>query len=152
MDEKTVKFNSERFEEIKTECLIYLLRIGYKMKNIQFIPISGHLGDNLVVKSDNMPWNHSVTLIEALNKLKAPKRPIDKHLRVCLQAVYRIGGIGTVPLGRVATGILKVGDTVKFTPSNLESEVGSMEMHHETRKEGIPGDLVGFNVKGLSVK
>ncbi len=84
----------------------------------------------MVKKSENMPWNHSVTLKEALNKLRAPKRPIDKHLRLCLQAVYRIGGIGTVPLGRVATGILRRGDTVKFTPSNLVAKVRSMEMHH----------------------
>jgi elongation factor 1-alpha len=79
-----------------------------------------------VKKSENMPWNHSVTLQEALNKLKAPLKAIDKPLRICLQAVYRIGGIGTVPLGRVATGVLKVGETVKFTPSNLVSEVRSM--------------------------
>jgi len=79
-----------------------------------------------------MEWNEAGTLLDALNKLKAPKPQlqIDKPLRICLQAVYRIGGIGTVPLGRISTGVLKRGDTVKFTPSNLESEVRSIERHH----------------------
>ncbi|MFM7857790.1 MAG: EF-Tu/IF-2/RF-3 family GTPase [Flammeovirgaceae bacterium] len=63
-----------------------------------------------------------------------------------------MGGIGTVPVGRVETGILKPGMNVTFAPANVKSDVKSVEMHHESVPEAIPGDNVGFNIKGLSVK
>ncbi|OTA08842.1 Translation elongation factor 1a [Trichoderma parareesei] len=81
-----------------------------------------------------------------------PKRPTDKPLRLPLQDVYKIGGIGTVPVGRIETGVLKPGMVVTFAPSNVTTEVKSVEMHHEQLAEGQPGDNVGFNVKNVSVK
>jgi elongation factor 1-alpha len=119
---------------------------------VQFVPISGWNGDNMVEKSDNMPWYKGPTLLEALDLLEAPKRPSDKPLRLPLQDVYKIGGIGTVPVGRVETGIMKPGDVVTFAPSGVTTEVKSIEMHHESLPEAIPGDNVGFNVKNISVK
>jgi elongation factor 1-alpha len=106
----------------------------------------------MLEKSPNLPWYKGPTLIEALDNLTEPKRPSDKPLRVPLQDVYKIGGIGTVPVGRVETGVLKPGMTVVFAPSNLSSEVKSVEMHHTALTQATPGDNVGFNVKGLSVK
>merc|ERR1711879_874679 len=99
-----------------------------------------------------MPWYKGPTLLEALDDIKPPKRPMDKPLRVPLQDVYKIGGIGTVPVGRVETGILKPGMVVTFAPSAVTTEVKSVEMHHESLPEAVPGDNVGFNVKNVSVK
>merc|ERR1712110_415726 len=152
MDSKTVNYSQERFEEIKTEVSSYLAEVGYKIKKVQFIPISGWHGDNMIEKSDNMKWFKGKTLYEALDKLKAPKRPMDKPLRLPLQDVYKISGIGTVPVGRVETGVLKPGMTCRFTPSNLTSEVKSVEMHHEQLTQALPGDNVGFSVRNISVK
>merc|ERR1712159_975979 len=128
-------------------------------KKAKFIPISGLQGDNLIEKSTNMPWYMSdkkkyvgKTLLEVLDTIKPPKRPTDKPLRLPLQDVYKIQGIGTVPVGRVETGILKPGMTVRFAPTGLQAECKSVEMHHEMLTEAKPGDNVGFNVKGLSVK
>ena len=121
MDEKSVKFNSERFAQISTDTLIYLLRIGFKQKDVQFVPISALNGDNLTENSENMPWCKGNTLLSCLENFRPPKKAVDKPLRLPLMEVYKIGGIGTVPLGRVATGILKMGDNIKFTPSNLVS-------------------------------
>merc|ERR1712055_171866 len=92
------------------------------------------------------------TLINALDAILPPSRPTEKALRLPLQDVYKIGGIGTVPVGRVETGIIKPGMLVTFAPPNVTTEVKSVEMHHESLPEAVPGDNVGFNVKNVSVK
>jgi elongation factor 1-alpha len=99
-----------------------------------------------------MPWYKGPFLLEALDNAKPPKRPVDKPLRLPLQDVYKIGGIGTVPVGRVETGVLKPGMVVQFAPVGLSTEVKSVEMHHEAMEQAVPGDNVGFNVKNVSVK
>ena len=152
MDDKSVNYDEKRFNEIKDELTKYLEKIGYKKDNIQFIPISGWVGDNMIERSPNMVWYKGPILLDALNALVPPKRPTDKPLRLPLQDVYKIGGIGTVPVGRVETGILKPGMVVVFAPAGVSSEVKSVEMHHEQLQEAVPGDNVGFNVKNLSVK
>lgn len=152
MDDKSVNFAQARYNEIKEEVSGFLKRTGYKVETIPFIPISGWNGDNMMEKSPNTPWYDGVTLFEALDNLQVPKRPSDKPLRLPLQDVYKIGGIGTVPVGRVETGVLKPGMTVSFAPAGVSTEVKSIEMHHESVGEAHPGDNVGFNVKNLSVK
>merc|ERR1712029_1302925 len=92
------------------------------------------------------------TLLDALDAIVPPARPTDKPLRLPLQDVYKIGGIGTVPVGRVETGVIKAGMVVTFAPAGVTTEVKSVEMHHEQLVEGLPGDNVGFNVKNVSVK
>merc|ERR1719333_979815 len=152
MDDKIVNYDEARFDEIKSELTIYLKKVGYNPDKIPFIPISGWEGDNMLESSDNMPWYKGPYLLEALDNANPPKRPSDKPLRLPLQDVYKIGGIGTVPVGRVETGIIKAGMAVKFAPSNVTTEVKSVEMHHAQIPEGVPGDNVGFNVKNVSVK
>jgi elongation factor 1-alpha len=152
MDDKTVNYGESRYTEIKKEVSDYLKKIGYNPDKIHFIPISGWMGDNMIDRSENMPWYKGPTLIEALDAIDPPKRPKDKPLRLPLQDVYKIGGIGTVPVGRVETGILKPGMVVTFGPMNVTTECRSVEMHHESLAEAEPGDNVGFNVKNLSVK
>jgi len=152
MDEKSVNFAQGRFDEIQKEVSDFLKKIGYNPEKIPFIPISGWNGDNMIEKSSNLPWYKGPTLLEALDNLTEPKRPIDKPLRLPLQAVYKIGGIGTVPTGRVETGVLKPGMVVTFAPPMVTTEVKSVEMHHEALQQAAPGDNVGFNVKNVSVK
>merc|ERR1712045_781964 len=141
-----------RYDEIKNELTIYLKKVGYNVANIPFIPIFGWVGDNMIEASENMSWYSGPTLLAALDALRPPKRPVDKPLRLPLQDVYKIGGIGTVPVGRVETGSLKAGMVVTFGPMNTTTEVKSVEMHHEQVEAAFPGDNVGFNVKNLSVK
>jgi len=152
----TCDYNEARYNEIKKEVGDYLVKVGYKLDNpknpIFFVPISGFLGENMLEKSDKMPWYKGPCLIEALDEMREPKRPSDLPLRLPLQDVYKIGGIGTVPVGRVETGVIKPGMTVTFGPSGVSTEVKSVEMHHESLPEAVPGDNVGFNVKNVSVK
>jgi len=150
MDDKTVNYSKDRFNEIKEEVSTYLGKVGYKPKKIQFVPISGWTGDNMLEKSPNLTWWDGPTLLEALDMIVPPERPTARPLRLPLQDVYKIGGIGTVPVGRVETGILKAGMEVLFAPPQIKAEVKSVEMHHEALIEAVPGDNVGFNIKGVS--
>jgi elongation factor 1-alpha len=152
MDDTSVNYSQARYDEIKGELTIYLKKVGYNVANIPFIPISGWVGDNMIEASDNMGWYNGPTLLAALDALRPPKRPTEKPLRLPLQDVYKIGGIGTVPVGRVETGAIKAGMVVTFGPMNTTTEVKSVEMHHEQVEQALPGDNVGFNVKNLSVK
>jgi len=152
MDDKSVNWGEPRYNEIKNEVSNFLKKIGYNPEKIPFVPISGWLGDNMLEKSTNLTWYKGPTLLEALDSVEPPKRPVDKPLRLPLQDVYKIGGIGTVPVGRVETGLLKPGMTVTFAPAGVTTEVKSVEMHHEALTEAKPGDNVGFNCKNISVK
>jgi len=152
MDDVSVKYGEGRYKEIKAEVSTYLKKVGYKPMKIPFVPISGWMGDNMIDKSTNMPWYKGPYLLEALDNANPPKRPVDKPLRLPLQDVYKIGGIGTVPVGRVETGIIKPGMVCTFAPVQITTEVKSVEMHHESLPEAVPGDNVGFNVKNVSVK
>jgi len=164
MDDKSVAYGQKRYDEIKDEVGKFLMKIGYAVFKqdkatkkitewlVPFVPISGWVGDNMIERSDKMKWYKGPILLEALDQIKPPKRPTEKPLRLPLQDVYKIGGIGTVPVGRVETGILKAGMVVTFAPVNLSTEVKSVEMHHEVMEQAGPGDNVGFNVKNVSVK
>merc|ERR1711937_802794 len=164
MDSTEPKYSEARYKEIVKEVSNYVKKIGYNPKGIAFVPISGWHGDNMVQATENMPWykgwamerkegNASgKTLFEALDSITPPVRPSSKPLRLPLQDVYKIGGIGTVPVGRVETGTIKAGMVVTFAPANISTEVKSVEMHHEQLAEAVPGDNVGFNVKNISVK
>jgi len=146
------KYAEDRYLEIQKEVQGYLKKVGYNPEKVPFCAISGFVGDNMVEKSDKMPWFKGKTLLEALDMMEAPKRPTDKPLRLPLQDVYKIGGIGTVPVGRVETGVIKPGMVVCFAPVGIQTEVKSVEMHHESMPEAVPGDNVGFNVKNIPVK
>ncbi|CAI8050042.1 Elongation factor 1-alpha, partial [Geodia barretti] len=164
MDSTEPPYSEARYMEITKEVSTYVKKVGYNPKAVAFVPISGWHGDNMMEESDKMKWfkGWSVerkegnasgkTLFQALDSILAPARPTDKALRLPLQDVYKIGGIGTVPVGRVETGILKPGMVVTFSPANISTEVKSVEMHHEALTEALPGDNVGFNVKNISVK
>jgi len=152
MDDQTVNWGQERYDEIKNEISSMLKMVGYNVEKIPFVPTSGWTGDNLVERSDKMPWYKGPTLYEALDLLETPPKPIKKPLRLPLQDVYTITGVGTVPVGRVETGVVKEGDTLVFMPGNVKGEVKSIETHHVRIPKAEPGDNIGFNVRGLSTK
>ncbi|MGB9684508.1 MAG: translation elongation factor EF-1 subunit alpha [Candidatus Bathyarchaeales archaeon] len=150
MDDASVNWSEERYNEVKNEVSRMLRMVGYKVDKIPFVPTSGWTGDNLVKPSDKMPWYKGPTLIDALDVFEIPPKPLDKPLRIPVQDVYSITGVGTVPVGRVETGVLKEGDTVIFMPANKQGEVKSLEMHHTRIPRAEPGDNIGFNVRGVA--
>jgi len=170
MDNTEPPYSEARFKEIQKEVSTYIKKIGYNPETVPFVPISGWHGDNMIEPSTNMSWHKEwkvmksegkgkdkkpytgQTLFQALDNIDEPKRPVDKALRLPLQDVYKIGGIGTVPVGRVETGLIKPGMIVTFAPPMVTTEVKSVEMHHTSMPEAEPGDNVGFNVKNVSVK
>jgi len=150
MDDPTVNWSQQRYEETKDGVSRLLRLVGYNVANIDFVPTSGWTGDNLVKRSDKMPWYKGPTLFEALDKFEVPSKPMDKPLRIPVQEVYSIRGIGTVPVGRVETGVLYNDKQVVFMPSKLTGEVKSIETHYVRIDKAEPGDNIGFNVKGIN--
>ena len=148
-----VNYDEAVFNKVKDEVSKLLTNIGYKPENVPFIPVSAYVGDNVVKKSTNMGWYKGQTLLEAMdNTVKDIERPVDKPLRLPIQDVYTITGVGTVPVGRVETGVMKPNDKVVFMPSGASGEVKSIEMHHKQLDSAMPGDNVGFNVRGVEKK
>ena len=152
MDHPSVNYSEERFNEIVNEAKIFLKNAGYKPEKIPFVPISGWTGENMKEKTDKLPWYKGPTLLGALDNLPVPTRPFDLPLRLPINDVYKISGVGTVPVGRVETGIIKAGMIIAFVPGKEVAECKSVEMHHEVLPEAGPGDNVGFNVKGIDSK
>ncbi|RJQ17371.1 translation elongation factor EF-1 subunit alpha [Candidatus Woesearchaeota archaeon] len=150
------KYDEKRFNDVKEEVTKLLKSVGYKTDDVQFLAIASFPGDNVAKKSENMPWYKGPTLLEALDNLKIPEKPINLPLRLPIQDVYNITGIGVVPVGKVLTGKVKVGDKIVAVPGRegkgVHGEMKSMEMHHENMTEALPGDNIGFNVRGFNKK
>ncbi len=152
MDDPQVNYSEARFNEVKKDMENLLKTIGYKMENVPFIPCSAYKGDNIVKKSENTPWYKGKTLVASFDDLKEVEKPTGKPLRLPIQDVYNITGVGMVPVGRIETGILKSNAKVVVMPSNVIGEVKSIEMHHQQMTSAEPGDNVGFNLKGVDKK
>lgn len=144
-----VDYSESDYEEVVEEVKELLNQVRFDTENANFIPISAFEGDNIAERSDQTDWYDGKILLEALNALPEPEPPTDAPLRLPIQDVYTISGIGTVPVGRVETGVLENGMNVSFQPSDAGGEVKTVEMHHEEVPRAEPGDNVGFNVRGV---
>lgn len=149
-------YSEEAYKRIKEMLTPLLQSVGFKVDEIPFVPIASLKGDNVVKKSENMSWWTGGTLLENMNNFKEPEKPVDLPLRLPIQDVYNITGIGVVPVGRVETGRMKVGDKIIAVPARegrgVVGEVKSIEMHHEQVQVAEPGDNIGFNVRGIGKK
>jgi len=144
-----VDYEEGRYQEVVSEVEDLLKQVRFSVEDAKFIPVSAFEGDNVATRSDQTDWYDGQFLLEALNSLPEPEPPTDAPLRLPIQDVYTISGIGTVPVGRVETGTLNTGDNVSFQPSDVGGEVKTIEMHHEEVPRAEPGDNVGFNVRGI---
>ncbi|MBD3318318.1 translation elongation factor EF-1 subunit alpha [Candidatus Woesearchaeota archaeon] len=156
MDISGVEYSEDKFKKVVEDVKKTLTTAGWKVDDVQFVAIASLKGDNVVKKSDKMPWYQGKTLLDALNSLNVPEKPTDLPLRLPLQDVYNIKGIGVVPVGKVETGVMKVGDKVIVTPGRegkgVTGECKSIEMHHQQMQKALPGDNVGFSVRGIGIK
>ena len=144
-----VDYSEDKYNELKEEVSNLIKTVGFNPAEVPFIPLSAFEGDNIKEASPNTPWYKGDSLIDALDKLTPPEKPTDLPLRIPIQDVYSITGVGTVPVGRVETGVMKKGENVVFQPAGASGEVKSIEMHHEVFDEAEPGDNIGFNVRGV---
>jgi len=152
MDATEPPYSEKRYKEIVEVLSKFLKSIGYDVSKIPFIPVSAWTGENLIERSPNMPWYKGPVLVEALDLLEVPSKPIEKPLRLPIQDVYSISGVGTVAVGRVETGVLKTGDRVVIMPPGLVAEAKSIETHHVRIEKAEPGDNIGVNLKGVEKK
>jgi len=144
-----IAYDRVKFEDLKQQMGTFLKNIGFKAETVQYVPIAALPGDNVGKKSVQMPWYQGPNLVESFDNLVVPTKLTDKPLRLPIQEVFSITGFGTVPVGRVETGIMKPGDRVIVMPSGITTEVKSIEMHHQQLAQAKPGDNVGFNIKGI---
>ncbi len=156
MDISGVDWSEDRYKAVVEEVKKEAATAGWKADGIRFLPIASLPGDNIAKKSEKMAWWTGDNLLEAINKFDVPQKPTDLPLRMPIQDVYNITGIGVVPVGRIETGIMKVGDKVMAVPGRegkgVPGEVKSIEMHHEQHQQAQPGDNVGINVRGFGKK
>ena len=150
MDIAGVDWNEDKYNKAVSEVSELLKMAGFNPADVPMIPASSLEGDNVFNKSDKTPWYKGPTLFDAIDAIEMPPKPLDKPLRLPIQDVYKISGIGTVPVGKIETGILHAGKTVVFNPSQQSAEVKSIEMHHTNVPKAEPGDNVGFNIRGLA--
>jgi len=172
MDCDLAGYKEARYVEVRDEMVNMLQKVGWKkdfvLKNVPVLPISGWKGDNLLKKSENMPWwkgadvetiggkkIHCDTLVETLERyVEIPPRPTTSAMRVPISGIYKIKGAGDVLTGRVEQGTVKPGEEVVFLPTHTsalpcEGKVFSVEMHHKSVPAATAGDNVGLNIKGL---
>ncbi|MBU2633797.1 MAG: translation elongation factor EF-1 subunit alpha [Nanoarchaeota archaeon] len=152
----TINYDEAKFNKVKEDVSTVLKGVGYKPEDVKFIPISALKGDNIIKASDNMAWYQGDSLLSLLDTFKEPEKPTNLPLRLPIQDVYNITGIGVVPVGRVETGVMKIGDKIIVMPARegkgVTGECKSIEMHHEQIQEAIPGDNIGFSVRGIGKK
>ncbi len=145
-------YDKAKFEDAKAKVTELLKTVGYDVSKITFVPYSALQGDNIAAKSDKMSWYTGQTLLQCLDSFVVPNKPTDKPLRLPIQDVHTVPGFGTVPVGKVETGVMKPGEAVIIMPSGVKTDIKSIEMHHQQLQQAIPGDNVGFNVKGIDKK
>jgi elongation factor 1-alpha len=174
MDAADANYGEKRYDEIEKEMKHMLVKVGWDSTFVKscvpIIPISGWQGDNLITKSEKMPWwkgvsvknvagnsVHVHTLLEALNNFCGiPERKTGAPLRVPISGVHQMKNVGNVFTGRVEQGILKPSDEVVFLPTHnvadgvsCQGKVFSVEMHKKSLEQAMPGDAVGMNIKNL---
>ena len=152
----TVDYKEDAFNKVKEEVSKLLKQVGIKVENVPFLAVSGLKGDNVKDKSSNMTWYKGHTIYEQLDLFPEPEKPTNLPLRMPIQDVYEITGIGTVPVGKIETGIMKVGQKVKILPGRsgrgIDGEIRRIEMQHEQYKEAPAGFNVGINIRGVGKK
>ena len=149
-------YNEEKYNKVKADVSALLKTVGYNVEKVNFIACSGLKGDNIAKKSENMAWYKGPTILEQFDLFPKPELPTTLSMRMPVQDVYEITGIGTVPVGKVETGIMKLGQKVKVLPGRtgkgIDGEIKTIEMHHETMPEALAGDNVGINIRGVGKK
>jgi len=154
MDMPGVDYAEKRYKDVVEDVKKHATQAGWKVDKVRFIPMASLPGENITKKSAKMPWWTGHCLLEAINAFEVPSKPTELPLRMPIQDVYNITGIGVVPVGRIETGIMKPGDKVMVVPGRegkgVPGEIKSIEMHHEQVPQAEPGDNVGINVRGIA--
>src|SRR3989338_3366562 len=148
-----IGYDEKKFNEDKESVGKLLSSVGFKIAEIPFVPVSAYQGDNVFKKSDKMPWYKGGTLFETLDSyIKPVERPVNKPLRMSIQSVLNITGVGSVVTGKIETGVMKPNDKVVIEPAGVPAEIKTREMHHKQLPQAIPGDNIGVSMKGVDKK
>jgi len=152
----SVEYSEDKYKKVKEDVSVLLKQVGINPETTNFLAVSGLQGDNVYKRSDKMPWYKGPTVLEQFDLFPKPELPTNLPMRMPVQDVYEITGIGTVPVGKIETGIMKVGQKVLILPgrtgTGIAGEIKTIEAHHEQLKEALAGDNVGINIRGVGKK
>jgi bifunctional enzyme CysN/CysC len=140
-----VNYDRAKYEALAQETRQLMAELDIDIAAI--VPMAARDGDNVATRSANMGWYTGLTLLEALDRFVPQPNLEQRPLRIPVQDVYRIGDKRIIA-GRVESGVLNVGDTVLFSPSNRKARVRSIESWpgQSVVTKATAGQAVGFTL------
>ncbi len=141
----TVKYNQERFEEIKSGLSGFIERIGFQKDNIHFVPVSAYRGENLVRKSPKMKWYKGKSILELLYENSKPgKARANETLRLAVQGSLEHDK--DLVVGRVIRGQVGIGDDVCISPDSIITKVTEITVKGKRAKKARVGENVAIRL------
>ncbi|GFR91791.1 elongation factor 1-alpha, partial [Elysia marginata] len=152
----TVDWSQERYQLITKKIGQFLTRqAGFREADVTFVPCSGLSGENLA-KPASVPelvaWYTSAsTLVEQIDRLRPPVRPIDKPFRLNVSDVFTRVGSGFNVAGRVGSGFVQPGDKIMIMPAAMTATVKNVYIDDEPESVAFAGDQVNMTLGGIDM-
>lgn len=144
-----VDYDEKVYESVKAEYLEFLKQINITPKFV--LPVSSFMGENIVKKSDKMPWYDGMCILEVLDEFECEEDHANQPFRMPVQDVYKFtrnGDDRRIVAGTIETGKIKIGQEVVFYPSGKRSHVKNIEVFNADPIEvGVPGMAIGFTME-----
>lgn len=144
-----VDYSQEVYEKVKKEYLEFLKQINITPKFV--LPVSSFQGDNIVKRSDKMPWYDGMCILEVLDAFECEEEHDKQPFRMPVQDVYKFtrnGDDRRIVAGTIETGTIRPGQEVIFYPSGKKSHINKIESFNtDPIQEGKPGMAIGFTMK-----
>jgi small GTP-binding protein len=139
-----VDYSEERYLKVKKDIEDYLATL--EVKPLAVLPLSAREGENVINKSEKMPWNSTPTFLEILDLVPLQEKNKSKRVRLPVQDVMNIGG-ERIYMGQMASGTLKSGDTVSIQPSGRQTSVTKVYWANEEAEMVSIGQAAGVVFK-----
>jgi peptide chain release factor subunit 3 len=150
MDEPSVQWAQERFDEIVTKMTPFLRGSGFNVKkDVVFLPISGLMGVNMRErpKKETIPWYDGPCFFEVLDDLESPDRDPTKPFRMPLQDKYK--DMGTVVMGKIESGTVRRGDNLLVMPNKIPVKVVAIFRDADEVQAAKPGENLRIRLSGV---
>lgn len=150
MDDPSVEWAKERFDEIEKKMVPFLKSCGYNIKkDVLFLPISGLLGYNM---KERMPktvcsWWDGPCFFEALDKIETPTRDPMAPFRMPL--IDKFKDMGTVVMGKIESGTVRRGDSLILMPNKARVKVVTILRDADEVRTAKPGENLRIRLSGV---
>ncbi|KAI7847354.1 P-loop containing nucleoside triphosphate hydrolase protein [Circinella umbellata] len=149
-----MNWDQDRYNEIIEKLGNFLTQAGFRKSNLSYIPVSGLTGENLIKKSELVPWYQGPCLIDLIDGFEPPVRQLDKPLRIGVTDFFK-GGIGSSSGvsagGTIDAGHVQVGEQLMVVPGGEMGIVKALQVSDESSNWGAAGDSVLMTLSGLDI-